>query len=225
MCGRYVLHRPIDELRQIFAAFGEMPNFEPTWNMAPTQSAPVLRLNPATGARQFDLLRWGLVPHFVKDPAASRQPINARSETAASSAMFKGALERRRCLVPADAFYEWTTEGKAKQARAVERVDGMPMALAGIWEGWRGSDGTVIRSFAILTTAACPALAHLHERMAVVLEPEDWPVWLGEASGDPAALLRPSEAAFRVWKVGPRVGNVRNNDPALLDELVDGSLV
>jgi putative SOS response-associated peptidase YedK len=139
--------------------------------------------------------------------------------------MFKGALERRRCLVPADAFYEWTLEGKAKQARAVERVDGMPMALAGIWEGWRGTDGTVIRSFAILTTTACPALAHLHERMAVVLEPEDWPVWLGETPGDPIALLHPSKAAFRVWKVGPRVGNVRNNDSTLLDELVDGSLV
>lgn len=202
-----------------------MPNFEPTWNMAPTQSAPVVRLHPQTGERRLDLLRWGLVPHFVNDPAASRQPINARSETAATSSMFKGALERRRCLVPADAFYDWTTEGKAKQAHATARKDGQALALAGIWEGWRGADGTVMRSYAILTTTACPTLAHLHERMAVVLEPEDWPVWLGEAPGDPLSMLRPSNAAFRSWKVGPRVGNVRNNDPALLDELVDASLV
>jgi putative SOS response-associated peptidase YedK len=225
MCGRYVLHRPIDELRRIFAALGEMPNFEPTWNMAPTQLAPVVRLHPESGERRIDLLRWGLMPHFVKDPASSRQPINARSETAATSPMFRGALERRRCLVPADAFYEWAAEGKTKQAYAIARADGKPMALAGLWEGWRGPDGTVIRSYTIMTTAACPALAHLHERMAVVLEEADWPVWLGEMPGDPAIVLRSSMAAFRIWKVGSRVGKVRNNDPTLLDELTNVPLV
>jgi putative SOS response-associated peptidase YedK len=217
MCGRYVFYRPIDEIRAIFAAMGEMPNFEPSWNVAPTQLAPVMRRHPKTGERRIDLLRWGLVPHFVEDPASSRQPINARSETAATSPMFKGALERRRCLVPADAFYEWTSAGKTKQAHAAARADGQPMALAGIWEGWRGADGMVMRSYAILTTTSCPALAHLHARMAVVLEPNDWPLWLGETEGDVGALMRPSEAAFRVWTVGPRVGNVRNNDSSLLD--------
>ena len=217
MCGRYVLQRAVDELRQIFATTGEVPNFAPSWNRAPTQMAPVVRLHPETGQRRIDLLRWGLVPHFVADPAASRQPINARSETAATSPMFKAALQRRRCLVPADAFYEWTGPAKARQAHAVARADGAPMALAGLWEGWRGADGTVLRSYTILTTRACVALAPLHERMAVVLEPADWPVWLGEQDGDPLCLLRPSEAAFRIWKVGPRVGNVRHNDAALLD--------
>lgn len=223
MCGRYVLHTPISELRRMFAASGSepagLPNIAPTWNMAPTQQAPVVRIHPQTLERRIDLLRWGLVPHFVSDPTASRQPINARSETAAQAPMFRSAMQSRRCLVPADAFYEWTPDGKVKQAHAVARADGAPMALAGLWEGWRGADGTVLRSYTILTTQACLSLAHLHERMAVVLEPSDWPVWLGEQPGNPAALLAPSTAAFRIWKVGPRVGNVRNNDADLLNPL------
>ena len=219
MCGRYVLQSPASALRALFETTGAVPNWEGSWNIAPTQSAPVVRRHPQTGARHLDLLRWGLVPHFAAEPAATRQPINARSETAATSPMFRDALARRRCLVPADAFYEWTGEAKAKQAWAVSRQDGAPMALAGLWEGWRGADGTVLRTYTILTTQACVALQHLHARMAVVLEPADWAPWLGEAPGDPMALLRPSEAAFRVWRVGPRVGNVRHNDADLLTPL------
>jgi putative SOS response-associated peptidase YedK len=209
--------RPIDELRHIFAAVGAIPNFDPSWNVAPTQRAPVVRRHPDSLERRIDLLQWGLVPKFTTDLAAARKPINARSETASTSPMFRDALARRRCLVPADAFYEWVPEGKSKQAFAVARADGQPMALAGLWEGWRAADGSILRSFTILTTPACAALASLHERMAVVLEPSDWPIWLGEAEGDPLTLLRPSESAFRIWKVGPRVGNMRNNDAALLD--------
>lgn len=219
MCGRYVLHSPVAELRRIFATNGAVPNFPPTWNMAPTQMAPVVRRHPESGERRLDLLRWGLVPHFVIDQKATRQPINARSETAAGSGMFRDALKRRRCLVPADAFYEWMQAPGGKQAHAAARADGTVMALAGLWEGWRGADGTVLRTYTILTTKACAALAHLHERMAVVLEPEDWKLWLGEEDGDPTALLRPSAAAFRVWPVGARVGNVRNNDPGLLEPI------
>ena len=212
--------RPIDEIRQIFAAMGGMPNFAPSWNVAPTHHVPVLRRHPDSGERRIDLLHWGFVPRFAPDLASARKPINARSETASGSGMFREALAKRRCLVPADAFYEWVTEGKAKQAFAVARADGQPIALAGLWEGWRAADGSILRSFTILTTQACASLAFLHERMAVMLEPADWPVWLGETPGDPGALLRPSETAFRVWPVGPRVGNVRNNDAALLDPVV-----
>lgn len=217
MCGRYVLYSPADELRRIFATVGDVPNVAPSWNVAPTHSAPVIRHHPETGERRMDLLRWGLVPHFTQDLASARQPINARSETAATTPMFRDAMLRRRCLVPADAFYEWKPAGKSKQAYAAARADGQPMALAGLWEGWRGADGTVLRTYAILTTQACAALAHLHERMALTLEPEDWPVWLGEVPGNPMALLHPSVTKFRVWPVGPRVGNVRNNDATLLD--------
>lgn len=217
MCGRYVMHRPSHELQQIFATQGAVPNFPPSWNVAPTQLAPVVRRHPQSGERSLDLLNWGLVPHFIRELASARKPINARSETAAASPMFRDAMVRRRCLVPADAFYEWQVGAAGKQPHAVARADDAPMALAGLWEGWRGADGTVLRSFTILTTAACASLAHLHHRMAVVVEPGDWPIWLGEEPGDPAALLRPSEAEFRIWPVAARVGNVRNNDAALLD--------
>jgi putative SOS response-associated peptidase YedK len=217
MCGRYVVFRSIDEIRRIFGAANPAPNFAATWNMAPTMNAPVLRIHPQSGERHLDLLRWGLVPNWAKDPKATRQPINARSETAATSPMFRDALARRRCIVPIDAFYEWQAVKGGKLPHAVARADGQPMALAGLWEGWRGADGEVLRTFTVLTTAACAVLAALHERMPVVLEERDWRVWLGEEPGDFAALLRPSEAEFKVWRVGTLVNNVRNDGPHLLD--------
>ena len=193
------------------------PNWEPTWNMAPTRDAPVVRLHPETRARHLDLLRWGLVPHWAKDPKSVRQPINARAETAATSPMFRDALVRRRCLVPADVFYEWQATAEGKQPFAIARTDGHPMVFAGLWEGWRGADGTVMRTFTIVTTSANATLRPLHERMPVVLEPSDWPAWLGETETDPTALLRSSAAEFRVWRVGKAVNNVRNDSAALLE--------
>jgi putative SOS response-associated peptidase YedK len=232
MCGRYVITTPPDAIREAFEIMTELPNAGPSWNVAPTQSAPVVRRHPATGARHLDLLHWGLVPHFERDPKAARKPINARAETVRTLPSFRGAYATRRCLVPADAFYEWRNwretpdaaeaqrEGErppAKQPFAVARADGAFMALAGLWEGWRGPDGTVLRSFAIVTTDANEALRPLHARMAVIVEPADWPLWLGEADGDPGTLLRPSDAALRIWPVSTRVNSVRNNDAALLD--------
>lgn len=216
MCGRYAQYRDGDRLRKLFATVNPLPNIQPSWNVAPTGLAPVVRRHPETGARHLDLLRWGLVPHWTKSLADARSPINARSETAATAPMFRDALARRRCLVPIDAFYEWQATPSGKIPHAIAREDGEPIVAAGLWEGWRGPDGAVIRSFTILTTTACEALAHLHERMPVVLESVDFPRWLGEADGDPAALLPPSRAAFRVWPVGAAVGNVRNDGPELL---------
>lgn len=217
MCGRYAAFKSVDEIRRAFGTVNPLPNFEPTWNMAPTRLAPVVRLHPETHARHLDLLRWGLVPHWAKDPKVTRQPINARSESAATSPMFRDALARRRCIVPADAFYEWQAMGGAKIPYAVARADGDPLAIAGLWEGWRG-DGEILRTFTILTTDANETLRPLHERMPVVLEKADWPVWLGEREGDYAALLRPSAASLRVWRVATAVNNVRNDSAALLDE-------
>ena len=130
----------------------------------------MVRLNPETNGSHLDLLQWGLVPHFTKDPKAARKPINARSETAASSGMFRGALERRRCRVHADAFYEWRTVPDGKQPYAIARKDGAPLAFAGVWEGLRGPDGETLRSFAILTTAANATMQALHDRMPVILD-------------------------------------------------------
>ena len=221
MCGRYLLTTTPDEVREVFRTLNDTPNWDPTWNMAPTQDGPVVRRHPATGARSLDLLRWGLLPHWVKgDPKKVRQPINARSETVQTAPMFRDAFRARRCIVPIDGFYEWQVlPGGQKQPHAVARADGAVMALAGLWEGWRSPDGDTVRSFTVITTTAMDALGHLHERMPVVLEPSDWPAWLGEAEGDPAALLLPSAATFRVWPVSSRVNNVRNNGPDLIQEV------
>ncbi len=217
MCGRYAAFLPAEAIVALFRTEGPVPNWAPTWNMAPTRDAPVVRLHPESKERRLDLLRWGLLPHWAKDAKSVRQPINARSETLATAPMFRDAVKHRRCLVPADLFYEWQAVNGTKLPWAIARADGQPMVFAGLWEGWRGSDGTVIRSFTIVTTSANEALRPLHERMPVVLEPADWPLWLGETHGDPNEPLHPSGAAFRTWRIGTAVNNVRNDTPQLLE--------
>jgi putative SOS response-associated peptidase YedK len=216
MCGRYAAFLPAEAIVALFQTSGPVPNWAPTWNMAPTRDAPVVRLHPTSHERRLDLLRWGLLPHWAKDAKSVRQPINARAEGLATTPMFRDAYAHRHCLVPADVFYEWQVIDGAKQPWAIARADGQPMAFAGLWEGWRGPDGTVIRSFTIVTTSANATLRPLHERMPVVLEPADWPLWLGETQGDAGALLRPSAVEFRTWRVSTAVNNVRNDTPALL---------
>ncbi len=216
MCGRYAAFLPPDAIAALFETTGAVPNWAPSWNMAPTRDAPVIRLHPQSGERRLDLLRWGLVPHWAKDPKAVRMTINARAESIASTPMFRDAFARRRCLVPADAFYEWQVADGVKQPWAIARADGQPLVFAGVWEGWRGADGTVIRSFAIVTTTANQALRPLHERMPVVLEQPDWAAWLGAAPGQAASLMHASAAAFRTWRVGTAVNSVRNDEPGLL---------
>jgi len=164
----------------------------------------------------------GTGPHFTKDLKTARKPINARSETAGSSRMFRGALERRRCLVPADAFYEWRAMPDGKQPYAIARQDGAPLAFAGLWEGWRAPDGIALRSFAILTTTANATMSALHDRMPVILEEEHWPVWLGECPGEPANLMQPAaHDVLHLWPVSRAVNSVRNNSADLLDRIDD----
>ena len=131
MCGRYIATTPPEELRRLFGTVNDLPNWEPTWNMAPSQLGPVVRLHPGTGARHLDLLRWGLLPHWARgDPRKIRQPINARAETVATLPTFRDAFARRRCIVPIDGFYEWQVLTDGKQPHAVARADGAVMALA-----------------------------------------------------------------------------------------------
>ena len=222
MCGRFASYLPPDAIRALFGTAGPMPNLAPSWNVAPTQGAMVVRRHPETGERRLDLLQWGLVPHFTKDLKAVRKPINARSETAASSGMFRGALVARRTIVPCSAFYEWRTVEDGKQPYAIARRDGAPLAFAGLWEGWRSPDGATIRSFTIMTTAANGLMSTLHERMPVVLEEADWPLWLGETDGNHTALLRPAaDDVLRLWPVSRAVNSARNNGAELLDRVDD----
>ncbi len=220
MCGRYVSFLPPEAIARLFGTANPLPNLKPTWNMAPTMAAPVIRRHPETGERHLDPLTWGFVPAFTKTLKEAHKPINARSETVATSGMFRAAFAKRRCIVPASAFYEWRADPGGKTPFAIARADGDPMAFAGIWEGWRSPEGDILRSFAILTTTANHQMAALHERMPVVLERRDWPAWLGEADGDPAALLCPlSDGVLKLWPVDKRVGNVRNDGPELLTEV------
>src|SRR5215213_1721683 len=187
MCGRYFQQRGPAAVTAYFEAVNATPNLEPNWNRAPTQDGLVLRRHPETGARHLDALRWGLVPRWAKDASVGSRMINARSESLAEKPAFREAFARRRCIVTADGFYEWRTEGKAKQPFAVAMADGAPMALAGLWEGWRGPDGEVLRTFTIVTTAANAKLAAMHERMPVILARimhEGWRAWSEPLSGN-----------------------------------------
>jgi len=180
--------------------------------------APVVRLN-SNGERHLDVLEWGLVPCFTKDLKRARKPINARSETIAKTGMFRAAFAQRRCLVPAPAYYEWRDDPDGKIPFAVARIDGDPVAFGGIWEEvWKSPDGEVLQTFATITTDANRQLSTIQDRMPVIIERNDWPLWLGETEGDPGKLLRTLlENVLRVWPIGKAVGNVRNDGPELLE--------
>src|SRR4051812_28137337 len=143
MCGRLANDLPPELIRRVFSISNPLPNVRPSWNAAPSMDLPVVRLHPDSRERHLDLLKWGLVPFNTKELKTARKPINARSETVATSPMFRAAFARRRCLVPAAAFYEWKASAGGKEPFAIARADGEPLAFAGIWEGWRASDGEV----------------------------------------------------------------------------------
>jgi putative SOS response-associated peptidase YedK len=220
MCGRYAAFLPAEAVARLFHTANPLPNVEPSWNVAPTQDAMVVRRHPKTGERHLNLLKWGLLPSWTKQPAQARRPINARSETVAASGLFREAFRSRRCIVPADGFYEWKAVTATKQPFAIVRKDGQPMAFAGVWEGFRWPDGEVTRTFAILTTTANTDIAALHERTPVILEQAHWALWLGETDGDPATLLHgPPNGILRFWPVSRAVNAARNNGPELIEPL------
>ena len=206
-----------DAIARLFGTVNPLPNLRPTWNLAPTQDAPVIRL-ATNEERHLDVLKWGLVPYFTKDLKKARKPINARCETVATSGMFKMAFAKRRCLVPAPVYYEWRDDPDGKVPFAVARVDGDPVVFAGIWEDWRSPDGEELHTFSTITTDANRQLAAIQDRMPVILEKADWPLWLGEADGDVPALLRPlPEGVLRFWPIDKRVGKVGNDGPELIE--------
>jgi len=227
MCGRYASFLPAEAIAKIFGTVNPLPNLAPTWNMAPTMDAPIVRL-ARDGQRYLDVLKWGLVPYFTKDLKKARRPINARSENVAKSGMFKDAFARRRCLVPAPVYYEWRDDPDGKTPFAVARVDGDPVAFGGIWERWKSPEGEEVQTFATITTDANQQLAGIQDRMPVIIEPQEWPLWLGEVEGDPASLLHAApEDILRVWRVGKAVGNVKNDGAELIEpiEAIEPTLV
>ena len=200
-----------------------MPWFAPSYNAAPQSTQPVVRLGRDSGKREFALLRWGLVPFWAKEAKPAYSTINARAEEVAQKPAYREALKNRRCLVPADAFYEWQRlDTKAKKPFAIELESGEPYAFAGLWESWKPKEGDALETFTILTTDPNELMEPIHNRMPVILEPQDYDRWLepGDPARPPLDLLRPLAAEkMRAWPVSERVGNVRNNDPELLERL------
>jgi putative SOS response-associated peptidase YedK len=218
MCGRYASFLPPELIARLFGTVNPPPNLKPTWNMAPTDDAFVVRRDSRSHERHLDVMKWGLVPYFTQDLKTARKPINARSESVGTSSMFKAAFAQRRCLVPASAYYEWRTDAQGKVAFAVARLDGDPVAFGGIWDVWKSPEGETLRTFATITTNASRQLSVIHHRMPVIIAQPDWPLWLGDTDGDVGALLRPApDDVLRVWTIGKQVGNVRNNGPELLE--------
>ncbi len=226
MCGRYLLHRPNAEIAAYFGVAGPVPNWPPSFNIAPTQQAPVVRRHPETGERHLDMLQWGLVPYWAKDAKGGARLINARADGIRQKPSFREAFRRRRCLVPMDGFYEWHqgADGR-KQPYAAALRDGAPMAAAGLWEGWKAEDGTWLRTYSVVTTDSAGRQAKLHHRMPVLLPRAAWPAWLGEREvGEEAlaALLAPlDDSLLAFWPVQPRVGKVAENDAGLLERYGD----
>ena len=177
----------------------------------------MIRLSPE-GKRVLHLLRWGLIPHWAKDPSIGVKLNNARGESVAEKPSFKQAFMRRRCLIPADGFYEWKTEGKTKQPYYFSLKSGEPMAMAGLWESWKAPDGSLLRTACIITTRANALMEPIHERMPVIINPDDWKDWLAAPSEDVEGLLSPcSDAEMQACAVDRRVSRTIEEDACLVE--------
>jgi putative SOS response-associated peptidase YedK len=222
MCGRYVIKTPPALMRQAFG-YGEQPNFPPRYNVAPTQPIPVVRL--VDGRRTFGLLRWGLIPSWVKDPRGFSLLINARAESVLEKPAFRNAMRRRRCLIPADGFYEWKRDGERKRPH-VARPKGL-VAFAGLWEPWMGPNGEELDTACIVTTAANRTLRSLHDRMPAVIPPEAFDLWLDCANVEAetaAALLVPApEDLFEAYEISTAVNRTANDSADLMEPLAPGA--
>ena len=225
MCGRYVIISTPEAIRALFA-YGEQPNFPPRYNVAPTQPIPIVRL--ADGKPSFTLMRWGLLPSWVKDPKTFPLLINARGESVLEKPAFRNAMRRRRCLIPTDGFYEWQFVGKAGAPKrpffvhARRGADGNtpPLAFAGLWETWTGPNGEELDTAAVITTGANRTLAPIHDRMPVFVPPEAFDLWLDCANVEAdvaAALISPADdGLLEAHEVGPAVNRVANDSATLI---------
>ena len=214
MCGRYALTSPPAVLAERFHLLWT-PELEPHYNIAPSQTIPVVR---ETGqGREMALLRWGLIPSWAKEASIGMKLVNARGETLADKPAFRSAYRQRRCLIPADAFYEWKAIAGRKQPYCIRMRDGGPFGMAGLWERWKAPDGQTVESCAIVTVDANALIAELHERMPLILAPDDYDAWLRAESQQ----LPPAVAAqdMRSYPVSPLVSNARNEVPACLDPI------
>ncbi|MCA3749441.1 MAG: SOS response-associated peptidase [Rubrobacter sp.] len=217
MCGRYTLVTPVEELAERFGVEGRLPELPPSYNVAPGRG--VAAVVAEGGRRRLEVLRWGLVPPWADDPSIGDRMINARAETVASKPSFRRAFRERRCLIPADGFYEWQRLDGGKQPYYVRRKDGAPFAFAGLWEIWR-REGEEIRSCTILTTEANGLLGGIHDRMPVIVPPDLYGLWLegGAEREELDAVLRPYPGDdLEAYPVSRLVNNPANDDPRCIE--------
>ena len=221
MCGRFIITSPVDSLAEIFG-FEERPNLAPRYNIAPTQDVAAVRIGE-DGKRHLALLHWGLVPFWAKDPSVGARMINARAESVAEKPAFRAAFRHRRCLIPANGFYEWKKAADgAKQPYLIQRPGGAPFAFAGLWEHWEDKQsGSPLESCTIITTDANQRLSAVHHRMPVVLDETGQDAWLLADSAEASALgrlLKPApESYFELFPVSRDVNKVANDSPELLE--------
>lgn len=222
MCGRFVITSPPAAIRQVFG-YVEQPNFPPRHNVAPTQPVPVVIVE--NGVRHFRLMRWGLIPSWIKDPRQITLLINARSETVQEKPAFKNAIRRRRCLIPADGYYEWQAAGGRKRPFFIHRRDGRAFGLAALAESWIGPNGEEVDTVAIVTAPASADLAVVHPRVPVTLVPDDFERWLdcSSDSAEPvmALLTAPAAGEFAWHEISTRVNHADNDDAQLLLPITD----
>ena len=224
MCGRFTQERPASELAEIFGAEPLVDDPGGRFNVAPTDEAVVVVQREER--RAVTAYHWGLIPHWAKEAKVGSRMFNARAETITTSPAFRDAFVRKRCLVPVDSFYEWKREGTVRQPYRVVRRDGRPLALAGLWAGWRDpATETVRRTFTIVTTTPNDALSDLHDRMPVVIDEAAWDRWLDPHPADPGELLGllvPNESVeLEVYPVVRLVNDVRRDGPELIERLAE----
>lgn len=224
MCGRFVSSSPPDQLAAYFGATEGETLLEPNYNVAPTQDVYVVMDDGET--RRLEAFHWGLVPFWAKDPKIGNRMINARAETVSTSNAYRVAFKKRRCVIPADGFYEWVEipDRPKKQPMHVTRPDGEPFAFAGLWETWQGEDDEFpLQSCTIITGSANEKMADIHDRMPVILPPSAWDAWLDPGYDDVGALqklLVPAPARLITFSpVSTEVNNARNQGGHLIEPI------
>jgi putative SOS response-associated peptidase YedK len=216
MCGRYVCSFSIEGLIEQFG-LDAATAFQPHYNIAPSAVVPIVRQSPQ-GKRVADLLRWGLIPNWSKDPAIGGKLNNARAESITEKPSFRNAYRQRRCLIPANGFYEWQeVAGEKKQPWYIHLKGDVPMAMGGLWESWIDPADEIVRTFCVVTTSANEVMQPIHERMPVIISASNWATWLNPKVGDVGAMLAPSDAAaMEAWPVSRRVSRASEEGEELI---------
>lgn len=217
MCGRFSLTLPVEAMGRLFGVDpAEAVELAPRYNIAPSQPVAIVRRRGESAERELALVQWGFVPGWARDPGSIRQPINARGETVSAKPMFREAFRHRRCLIPADGFYEWKRAAGGKQPWRIQRADGAPFAFAGLWDSWKARDGQVIESCAILTTEANETVRPIHDRMPVMLDIGRFGPWLEGLPVEASDLIGPYRGALSAFPVSRRINDPTQDDAALI---------